>query len=110
MNQEGLAWGWLQQGVSLGRPPVWPAVAAPLWGCHCRHRRCCCLHLPPSETLLSNACMPMVLLSAHPPVLAPQMLVWLGDFNYRIDGAYEAVKERAIRNELGQLLELVGWF
>lgn len=36
------------------------------------------------------------------------MLVWLGDFNYRIDGAYEAVKERAIRNELGQLLELVG--
>lgn len=54
--------------------------------------------------------MPMVLLSAHPPVLAPQMLVWLGDFNYRIDGAYEAVKERAIRNELGQLLELVGWF
>lgn len=37
-----------------------------------------------------------------------QMLVWLGDFNYRIDGGYEAVKERAIRNELGPLLELVG--
>ncbi len=36
-----------------------------------------------------------------------QMLVWLGDFNYRIDGPYEAVKERAIRNELGPLLELV---
>lgn len=36
------------------------------------------------------------------------MLVWLGDFNYRIDGAYESVKERAIRNELGPLLELVG--
>lgn len=36
-----------------------------------------------------------------------QMLVWLGDFNYRIDGGYEAVKERAIRNELGPLLELV---
>ena len=35
------------------------------------------------------------------------MLVWLGDFNYRIDGGYEAVKERAIRNELGPLLELV---
>lgn len=35
------------------------------------------------------------------------MLVWLGDFNYRIDGGYEAVKERAIRNELVPLLELV---
>ncbi len=36
------------------------------------------------------------------------MLVWLGDFNYRIDGPYEAVKEHAIRNELGVLAELVG--
>ena len=36
-----------------------------------------------------------------------EMLVWLGDFNYRIDGAYEAVKERAIRNELSPLLKLV---
>lgn len=36
-----------------------------------------------------------------------QMLVWLGDFNYRIDGSYEAVKEHAIRNELAPLLELV---
>jgi hypothetical protein len=36
-----------------------------------------------------------------------EMLVWLGDFNYRIDGGYEAVKERAIRNELPPLLELV---
>lgn len=35
--------------------------------------------------------------------------VWLGDFNYRIDGAYEAVREAAIRNELGALLELVIW-
>ncbi|KAL4853623.1 Type II inositol polyphosphate 5-phosphatase 15 [Chlorella vulgaris] len=35
-----------------------------------------------------------------------EMLVWLGDFNYRIDGGYEAVKERAIRNELPPLLEL----
>ena len=36
------------------------------------------------------------------------MLVWLGDFNYRIDGGYEAVKERAIRNELAPLLQMVG--
>lgn len=36
------------------------------------------------------------------------MLVWLGDFNYRIDGPYEAVKERAIRNELGVLADMVG--
>lgn len=50
-------------------------------------------------------------LICHPTTrhsLPPQMLVWLGDFNYRIDGAYESVKERAIRNELGPLLELVG--
>lgn len=36
------------------------------------------------------------------------MLVWLGDFNYRIDGPYESVKEHAIRNELGVLAKLVG--
>jgi hypothetical protein len=35
------------------------------------------------------------------------MLLWLGDFNYRIEGGYEAVKEKAVRSELGALLELV---
>ena len=33
-----------------------------------------------------------------------ELLLWMGDFNYRIDGSYEEVKERAIRNELGPLL------
>lgn len=31
-------------------------------------------------------------------------LVWLGDFNYRIDGQYEQVKELAVRGDLGPLL------
>lgn len=36
------------------------------------------------------------------------MLVWMGDFNYRIDASYEHAKELAHRNQLTDLLAKVG--
>ena len=35
------------------------------------------------------------------------MLVWMGDFNYRIDCTYEHAKELAHRNQLAELLAKV---
>ena len=35
------------------------------------------------------------------------MLVWLGDLNYRIDSTYEHAKELAHRNQLSELLAKV---
>ena len=35
------------------------------------------------------------------------MLVWMGDFNYRIDATYEHAKELAHRNQLTELLAKV---
>lgn len=37
-------------------------------------------------------------------ILSAAALVWLGDFNYRIEGQYEHVKELALRGDLGPLL------
>ena len=36
-----------------------------------------------------------------------ELVVWLGDFNYRIDTTFEDAKEKARRKMLTQLLELV---
>jgi hypothetical protein len=37
------------------------------------------------------------------------MLVWMGDFNYRIDCIYEEAKELVRRNDLQALLAKVGF-
>ena len=36
-----------------------------------------------------------------------EMVVWLGDFNYRLDTTFENAKEKARRHMLAELLELV---
>lgn len=36
-----------------------------------------------------------------------EMVVWLGDFNYRIDTSFENAKEKSRRKMLAELLELV---
>lgn len=36
-----------------------------------------------------------------------EAVVWAGDFNYRIDGTYEEVREAAVRNDYKTLLPWV---
>ncbi len=36
-----------------------------------------------------------------------EALIWAGDFNYRIDGPYEDIRDRAVRNDCASLLPLV---
>ena len=59
---------------------------------------------PPRCVWLQGAASSLTL---RPAPRMAELLVWMGDFNYRIDGCYEDVKERAVRGDLAPLAQLV---